>query len=164
MTKERIPQSLKECYLEDGLSGKLKSWSERLEHGGEIIFRILIIVGIISTIVDGIEAKHMEDITGGSVWVTIISSLIIWSLYAAIEYFVYRALSLLIAALASIVENTRITANVALYSKAKEERLAVKTTPVDKGSGEGTWRCSKCGRIMPQYTGTCACGNTKYEN
>ncbi len=25
-----------------------------------------------------------------------------------------------------------------------------------------SWKCRKCGRINPLYTGTCACGNTKY--
>lgn len=27
----------------------------------------------------------------------------------------------------------------------------------------GGWKCSKCGRVNPSYTGTCACGGTKYE-
>ena len=25
------------------------------------------------------------------------------------------------------------------------------------------WKCSKCGRANPHYTGTCACGNSKYD-
>ncbi len=28
----------------------------------------------------------------------------------------------------------------------------------------GGWKCKKCGRINPSYTGTCACGMTKGEN
>lgn len=27
----------------------------------------------------------------------------------------------------------------------------------------GGWKCSKCGRVNPSYTGTCACGGSKYE-
>ena len=30
-----------------------------------------------------------------------------------------------------------------------------------KNSG---WKCKKCGRVNPSYTGTCACGNTKANN
>lgn len=159
-----IPNSLKACYQEDPVSSNLWTWSERLTLCGRIILIVLIVIGFISTIIDGIVAYDMSYSTGGSVFIAIITSLVSWTLYAVIEYFTYHVLSLLIAALASIVENTRISADVALYSKAKEEGLLVKTTPVAKGSGEGTWRCKKCGRIMPQYTGTCACGNTKYEN
>jgi len=28
----------------------------------------------------------------------------------------------------------------------------------------GGWKCNFCGKVNPQYTGTCSCGNTKYEN
>lgn len=29
---------------------------------------------------------------------------------------------------------------------------------------KGGWKCNFCGKVNPQYTGTCSCGNTKYEN
>jgi len=28
---------------------------------------------------------------------------------------------------------------------------------------EGGWTCKKCGTNHPSYTGTCSCGNSKYE-
>lgn len=28
----------------------------------------------------------------------------------------------------------------------------------------GGWRCHKCGKVNPNYTGTCSCGKDKFEN
>ena len=28
-------------------------------------------------------------------------------------------------------------------------------------AGKDKWKCEECGRVNPDYTGTCACGNTK---
>ena len=31
-------------------------------------------------------------------------------------------------------------------------------------NSQSSWTCKKCGRTMPEYTGTCACGNSKSQN
>ena len=28
----------------------------------------------------------------------------------------------------------------------------------------GSWTCDKCGKSNPMYTGTCSCGNSRYNN
>ena len=34
---------------------------------------------------------------------------------------------------------------------------------VNRTAGPNEWKCNKCGRINPNYTGTCACGTSKYD-
>ena len=40
-----------------------------------------------------------------------------------------------------------------MYEKANERTL-----------NAGGWKCNGCGKILPHYTGTCGCGNTKANN
>lgn len=42
----------------------------------------------------------------------------------------------------------------ALSLAAEEKRLSQK-------AGAGEWKCDGCGRINPNYVGTCGCGNSK---
>ncbi len=37
----------------------------------------------------------------------------------------------------------------------------IKISNDEKTLKQGGWECSRCGRINPAYTGTCACGNRK---
>lgn len=152
-SEKKIPKSLKDCYATDNVSSNLWNWSNWLEVWGGRVLIILIIIGIISTIGD---AREISIIDEDLVFMTVISSITTWVLYAFIEYCAYNALSLLIAALATIVQNTKITANIALYNTAKEEGLldkedesstatqkAVSSSP--KSANTGPWICRKCG-------------------
>ena len=107
-----IPKTLAECTQRDATVTNLHIWAERLESWGQILFVILIIIGIISTITDTVT---MADIDEDMAFMTCITSAITWGIYAFIEYCAYHVLALLISALASITQNTIISANVALY-------------------------------------------------
>ena len=117
-SKKQIPKTLSECVSPDATATNLHYWSEKLENWGQILFVILIIIGIISTIVDTV---NMSDVNEDMAFATFLSSAITWALYAFIEYCAYHVLALLISALASITQNTIISANVALYESAKSE-------------------------------------------
>lgn len=105
------------------------------------------------------------------------------ALYAFIEYCTYHVLALLISSLASIVQHTKITANIALYNCAKTEGIADETenisnntaAPADAKSNyskklsditvdnsSNSWKCSNCGSTNPQGALSCkTCGNYK---
>lgn len=115
--KKRIPKSLFECIKEDAVVTHLHTWAERLESWGHFLFIMLIIIGIISTIV---VTVLMVDLYEEMAFVTCIASVITWAFYAFIEYCAYHVLALLISALASITQNTMISADVSLYQASKE--------------------------------------------
>ena len=45
------------------------------------------------------------------------------------------------------------------YSESRVQRSEHKTT-----AAQGYWKCKKCGHDVPNYTGTCACGQSKDAN
>ena len=53
-------------------------------------------------------------------------------------------------------EHSKITEKTNAFGKKK---LDVQVTPLDQRSD--TWTCPNCGKIMPNYVGTCGCGEPK---
>ena len=178
-SKKQIPKTLSECTSPDATASNLHYWSEKLENWGQILFVILIIIGIISTIVDTV---NMADINEDMAFATCITSAITWALYAFIEYCAYHVLALLISALASITQNTIISANVALYEASKNctdstpQPAATQHTPIfsDKNTDsysqtvnrttapDGMWACKNCGTHNSLNYGQCKkCGKFK---
>ncbi len=149
-SEKKIPTSLRECYATDRVSVNLWSWSNLLEVWGKRVLILLVIIGIISTIGDGIEIANIDK---DLVFITVIISIIKWGLYTAFTYCSYNVLSLLVASLATIVQNTRITANVALYNTAKKERVLHgenEKSPLSTPKHEEVthkWLCSACGKM-----------------
>lgn len=154
-TTKQIPTSLNECRQEDATVNNLHKWAERLENWGRSLFVILIIIGIICTIIDTvIMLDNDEDMA----LATCISSVITWGLYAFIEYCAYHVLALLISALASITQNTIVSANVALYEASKRYTNPTSTEPVP----DGMWVCYHCGTHNSINYGQCKkCGKFK---
>ena len=130
--ERRIPRSLKECYEEDRIAQMLWIWSAWLKKWGTVVLCVLIVVGIISTIGDTLQ---MADIDEDLIFVTLLNSSISWGLYAVIEFCTYNVLSVIVSALATIVQNTKITSNVELYIEAKAEGVVKEATaaPVNNG-------------------------------
>lgn len=128
--EKTIPKNLKECYEADKTTHNLLVWSKRLDYLGQFLFVLIIVAGIILAITSSIAVNTTvvgpadDTITETSFdFVIFITSLITTAIYAFIEYCVYHVLALLISSLAAIVQNTKITANIALYNAAKEEPL-----------------------------------------
>ena len=118
-TEKKVPTSLKECYESDTLSQTLWKWSDWLKIWGRRVFLLLIVVGAAFTLSDVIDPVGFY----GSPFLVLIRNILGWGLYAFLEFCAYNILSFLLSALASVVENTKITANVALYNAAKKEGI-----------------------------------------
>lgn len=160
--EKEIPKNLKDCYAVDSTSQNLWIWCQRLEGWGKFLFWVIIIVGLIISILAANTTKDISDElyrytdTESSVnSIVLIISFGITAICAFIEYCTYHAIALLIASLATIVQNTKITANVALYNTAKKDGLlnketensasstqfkSVNGTPINKNS----WICKEC--------------------
>ena len=121
-SQKKVPKTLNECIKPDGVSSNLWILAERLEKWGSILLSLIIVFGIINTIFTGVSTYHEIDYNrngDGAARETVfavITSLFTCAILAFLEYCAYRAVALLIGSLASIVQNTNISANLALYS------------------------------------------------
>lgn len=110
-----IPQNLDQCKQRDNVSSSLLEWANKVISIGQAIMAIVLIFGIFSII----EALPLlEEIFEGELeyFVAFLTPVITCILSAVGVYFVYQVTALLLRALASIVYNSHVSANVALYS------------------------------------------------
>ncbi len=138
---KRIPKDLKDCYKTDSITQNLWGWCERLEKWGYILCVIMVFAGIIAIISNAVETAQLldeynidtyeirelmaeEGIKVKSVFEVVVEDIIKWSLYCFLEYCAYHILALLIGSLATIVQHTKISANIALYNSAKAEGIS----------------------------------------
>ena len=181
-TEKQIPQTLNDCVKADATVTNLHIWAERLESLGRYLFGALIVIGVISTIFDGIKTADIdEELVVGAM----ITSAISWALYAFIEYCAYHVLGLLVSALATITHHTVISANVALLeasqhyefvqkvsapltntSAAPQHGYAAKSSLEQENDAillaNGGWKCV-CGRVNASYISSCACHRSRVE-
>lgn len=167
--ERRIPRNLNECCQTNEVSEKLFSWSQKIEILGGIFCFVLCLVGIIATIWQTYIAVEVTRIDEDLIFITVVSSLCKWGLYAIVEYVVYTAVYMLIDALASIVHNTTVSAQVAVYSASRnygetnEESNTVKNAAEktaktkektgyslselakEKDESQEIWYCTECG-------------------
>lgn len=144
--EKEIPKTFEDCYKTDYVTKNLFGWADRIERWGFFLLILIIIFGIINTIFTGITTYQEVDVLGSSDDATIstilavLTSLFTCALYAFIEYCIFKAISLLINALASIVKNTRITAKVALYKFANENNISTNsvTSPTNSSNNKLT--------------------------
>lgn len=150
-SNKQVPKDLKECLRSDSTVTNLHNWAERLENWGQILFVIIVIVGVITTIISTVE---MADVNEDLMFTTFLSSAITWALYAFIEYCAYHVLALLISALATITQNVIISANVALFESGQthgipeEEPSAANPNVFKKVIGEDQKECYACGHVQ----------------
>ncbi len=150
-TNKQVPKNLKECLRSDATVTNLHNWAERLENWGQILFVIIVIVGVITTIANTVA---MVDRDEDMMFVTFLTTGITWALYAFIEYCTYHVLALLISALATITQNTIISANVALFESSQthgipeEEPSAANPNVFKKVIPEGQKECYACGHVQ----------------
>ncbi|MBR6548758.1 MAG: hypothetical protein IKT68_04355 [Clostridia bacterium] len=192
---KRIPKDLRSCYATDTTTYNLWVWSNRIVFWGKILFWVLLVIGLFDTInqirtISEIEELPSEALLalivsyGGAVpslFEVIITNMFLWFVYAVLEYYASRILALLVDSLASIVHNTRITADVALYQQAQAEGYS-EPIPVAQPTAESvtpsasapqasprphtiidpttnTWRCAHCDESNPRSALYCKnCG------
>ncbi len=126
--KKTIPKNLEECYETDNMTRNLWVWAERLEQWGLAICVLMAIIGVIEIISTGIQvAEILDDYNNNeytgyySVSDAVFDCLLNWVFYCFLEFCVYHMLALIVGSLATIVQNTKINANVALYNAAKDD-------------------------------------------
>ena len=121
--EKKIPRDLKSCYKIDSLTRNLWMWCERIEQWGKFLFWILIIVGVFTILAAAIDAYdkayYGEELFSVSEVVFKVS--LKWVFYSFLEYCIWNVSALLIGSLATLVQHTKITANVTLYNSAKTE-------------------------------------------
>lgn len=125
--ERKVPKTLEGCLEVDPLSESLWNWAENLERFGKILLVILLVCGLIVVIYAGIAAEDAHE----SVWGAVLSTGFTWIFYAFIEYCAYHALSLLMSALATIVQNTTIAANIAAYNTSIQQGIISVQVQVD---------------------------------
>ena len=81
-------------------------------------------------LIEEIGAETVEEIREASaelgieiptVFEALVNNIFSWTLYSFLEYCAYHILALLVGSLATIVQHTKITANITLYNSAKTE-------------------------------------------
>ena len=139
--EKKIPRNFKDCYKTDSITQNLWLWCERLEKWGFRLCLIMGVIGIVSIISNGIEmAKLIEELNIDveeirtvaaelgvevkPVFEVVIEGIFDWSFYCFLEYCSYHILALLVGSLATIVQHTKITANISLYNSAKAEGVS----------------------------------------
>ena len=164
-TSKQIPATLNECTREDATVNNLHIWATRLETLGKILFWILIVVGVAFALVESIQT--IEVVKGTYYQYTetkttfnfelFLTSIAQTALYAFIEYCSFHVLALLISALATITQNTIISANVALYQAAKDSESNQELNQT--AAPAGMWICKDCGAHNSLNYGQCKkCG------
>ncbi len=126
--KKKVPKTLRQCYAEDRVSGELWEWYNKVETLGHGLMVVLIICAVIATFYNGFF--HYETSTSyyggvstelefGFDFISLIVTAFMWSVYVLIEYVVFRMCALALSSLASIVQNTKISADVSLYNASR---------------------------------------------
>ncbi|MBE6778854.1 MAG: hypothetical protein E7541_05650 [Ruminococcaceae bacterium] len=196
---KQIPKDLRSCYQTDSVSENLWVWCERIERWGLRLCLLLGLLGIVFIIVDAVEMGQLLDelrldtdeiqeaaielgIELRPVYDVVLEGILLWAFYCFVEYCTYHVAALLIGALASIVQHTRITANIALYNAAQaegiveevaEQPVASQPTKPETNYSEtlsgitmvddkDIWICRRCGAKNRQGAICCStCGNFK---
>ncbi|MGN0480359.1 MAG: hypothetical protein ACI4EV_02175 [Lachnospiraceae bacterium] len=115
----------------------------------------IIILGVIYSLSIAIQgAKPQYSSEKFHFWAFLLT-FAIGSLVSAASSIIFFVISEILSRLATIDYNLYAIANSRHMSSANE--AARNESLLDKGG----WRCDRCGKINPGYTGTCACGNVK---
>lgn len=124
-----IPLNLDACCYTDYTAGELWRIANAVDTWGGIIFVLLLILGIILSFC---AATAVNDIVDGAGSPLFLYTALTWGVIAVVECIGYHLISISVRAFASIVQNTRVSANVALYAAANSTPMAEhsSTTPV----------------------------------
>ena len=119
LSKRYPPKSIQDCLRTDNLSQTLWEWAQNIENGGRVVCLILVVCGLFVMMTTGVSKyDELEYVDNGGLltFLAVLSVTLQWGLYSFVEYCVYHALSLLMGALASVVQSNRITSDLAAYN------------------------------------------------
>lgn len=157
--QKEIPKSFKDCYANDQITDNLWQWAKHLETIG----KFFAIVSGIATFITGIAMIEATD--GSSILICFIAAPIV----AFLEYVSFHVIALLVGSLATIVQHTKITANINMLKYTQENNInnisndnngnnnaVIKSfinNDVQKKESSPeeithSWRCNKCGSMI----------------
>ena len=120
-TEKRIPKSFEECYEIDSVSHDLWNWCEKVEKYGKIVYWILSVLAFLCAFYIA-DSEYGFDIKV-FIFIGVIAGAII-----SFIYFLFHLVAIIIGSLASIVQHTKITADVSLYTYAKKNNIDIPTS------------------------------------
>ena len=116
-----IPKTINDCRKTDPVSEQILRWTDSVSFIGNIIITLNVIAGLVISIVLGVCIWDISDEYISWFW-PCITGLAITTVNVLIIHIVFQFIKMLFSALASIVLNTRVTADVGLYTASKETR------------------------------------------
>lgn len=162
---KKIPRNLNECIATDDIVINLWTWAERLEKFGKVLLWIIIAWGLISSISGAyvLEEVHFDwEEPEKIVAAVFVVSVVEWAFYAFLEYCAYHILALLVGSLASIVQHTKITANIAMF-EAEYGRPQVTNDATNHSHIKSTAQVKTTQATKAKYW-TCDCGTENSAN
>lgn len=167
-----IPKSLKECYQTDSVSMGLWKWCEKVEKWGNIFFYIILVIGIILSYMQSktVSMNYYGNIETEFSFGLFFASMIIWIIYAVLEYAACKVIVLILSSYAHMVQNTAISTKIALYTAYRNEKKETTTENVSfernneniSHTSSGGWICKNCGTANASYAIDCKnCGEYK---
>ena len=149
--RKKVPKSINECTQPNLVTQTLWSFAKIAERIGVISFFVTVILGALSALITAIA------LADGVSFLIIFGSSFISGI---VDFFFFRFIAVIVAALANITFNTSVSANVALYEhlesaeaqEKKEEEDAYRER-IKKESAQ--WVCSKCGKTNYNFNEKC---------
>lgn len=143
---------------------------EKLESLVKVIFWLLSIIYVIgffvysfmiSSTIDALFWRS-DDGIGFTKFVFIVFGLIVTAAFIAINYI----FTLMVLSYLNLVSFSRITANTVEQIEEKIDSLKGYSKPVAVANSiqsvkNNEWKCVKCGKINPNFVGTCGCGQSR---
>ena len=114
--KRSVPKTLNECIENGKVERDLWRWSELMEVIGVVLLFLIVVGGFFVSF--SISTELRGDYSIGPEFFILLFVCVVIGL---VQYISFRIIALLIGAQASVVENTRISANIAMYKAAQAE-------------------------------------------
>ncbi len=160
---KKVPQSIADCIAPDSLSLNLWRWCQRVETFGFVMMAVVIFLGFIQSIqaasaVQELETLYGKDKQSFDVWVFLLA-LLETAVKAFVTYCAFHCVALLLGAISSIVQNTRISADLALLNSMSNPELSIDN---EKNVAAKTWVCKNCKAVNSANSIFCtSCGENK---
>ena len=124
--KMQIPGSLQECCASNKVVKELYTFADLLQRWAKWAFAIIMCIGVVATVVEGVS---LLDVNEDAIVVTVITSIVSWTIYGAIAYGSMLVAAMLIRALALIAQSSTVSAKVALWEADQKQASAQTEQP-----------------------------------
>lgn len=171
-SQTKTPMSFSDCQITDTVSEWVLKKAEDIEAWGALLAIIIIVLGVISAFGSANVVEVRDSYRYGISEETAFSFSIFFAsmaqtaLYAFVTFVVYKAIVVIIVALAAVVHNTKVTADTSLYHIAisieEDKDLSTNAQKMQnkKPVVSKDWTCPSCGALNDTNSVSCKdCGN-----